>query len=86
MNIYISQDAIEQNKRNQRELAENIEKLASSLASMQSKFNTFEGEYEEARIKAETEAANATELTSNVRVPVTKWEKHSALTCNQTFH
>lgn len=55
----------------QREMNEKIEKLKSSLVSMQAKLKGFEDAYEEANKKAETMAASALELVKS-RVPVTK--------------
>jgi chromosome segregation ATPase len=56
----------------QKNIKETIEKLSASLASMQSKLDSFEADYEEARAKAESEAALAAQASS--RAPVTKWE------------
>jgi phage shock protein A len=54
----------------QKNIKETIEKLSASLASMQSKLDSFEADYEEARAKAESEAALAAQASS--RAPVTK--------------
>lgn len=64
------QDAVEHAKNKQREISEGIERITSSLASMQSKLKGFEADYETAKQKAESEAAAAALLST--RVPVTK--------------
>ncbi|EFX80525.1 putative SMC6, structural maintenance of chromosome protein 6, copy B [Daphnia pulex] len=64
------QDSFRYMETQQRNIKEIIDKLSASLASMQSKLDSFEADYEEARAKAESEAALAAQASS--RAPVTK--------------
>lgn len=73
-----NKDAVRAVEVKQGEIKENIIKLVSSITSMQSKLKGFEEDYEAAKLKADSAAADAAQLCD--RVPVTKYTKTCSFT------
>ncbi|EFX80391.1 putative SMC6, structural maintenance of chromosome protein 6, copy A [Daphnia pulex] len=62
------QESFRLNEIQQQNIKEKIDKLSTKLTSMQSNFDAFEADYEDARAKAESEAALSAQASSRVLV------------------